>query len=196
MVKQGDVRHCSYSEFARRMKEGELDRIINGDAVLYLYPSMKTSSLMIAHYEYDNDSPVSSPDRVLKEDIVRLLEKHKHEKKNYSLVMTPRGVNMFYHIAFENSADFTHARTMFNDIRVKLGISKNEFFVDKAYPYLGYDKEESFLYIPTEDICQSKRNKMFGASMNDYAKEYYEYLIEQLQFETVSRIRFFKSIML
>ena len=129
------------------------------------------------------------------EDIQRLLDKHKDEKKNYRLVMTPNGVNLFYTTSFVNTASYEELRNIFKVIREKLNIQPDEFFVDKPYAYLGYDNKDNFLYIPSDEIGKSARNNLFGKDMSLYDRSYYEYILDELQSDTVSRMQFFKNIM-
>lgn len=184
----------SFKEFRKEMMDTGIDRLMKNDCVLYLYPSMEKTSTMMIHFEHD-DEKVTSPDLVLKEDIQRLLEKHKGEKKNYRLVMTPRGVNLFYSLAFVNTATCEELRSIFKAIRQKLNAKPEEFFVEKPYAYMGYDSKSNFLYMPTEDIGQNMRNNMFGKDMSLYDRSYYEFLIDGMECDTVSRMQFFKSIM-
>lgn len=185
----------SYGDFRKYMDKEGLDRIINNEGVLYLYPSMDKTSAMMVHYEYKVDDGITSHDLVLTEDIQRLLDKHKNEKKNYRLVMTPNGVNLFYTTSFVNTASYDELRNIFKVIREKLNVQSDEFFVDKPYAYLGYDQKDNFLYIPSDEIGKNLRNNLFGKDMSLYDRAYYEYILDELQSETVSRMQFFKSIM-
>ena len=184
----------SYGDFRKYMDKEGLDRIMNNEGVLYLYPSMDKTSAMMVHYEYKVDDGITSHDLVLTEDIQRLLEKHKDEKKNYRLVMTPNGVNLFYTTSFVNTASYEELRNIFRIIREKLNVQPDEFFVDKPYAYLGYDNKDNFLYIPSDEIGKSARNNLFGKDMSLYDRSYYEYILDELQSDTVSRMQFFKSI--
>ena len=193
-IGKGNKIVSSYGDFRKYMDKEGLDLLMSNEAVLYLYPSMDKTSAMMLHYEYKDDDGITSHDLVLTEDIQRLLDKHKHEKKSYRLVMTPRGVNLFYTTSFVNTASYEELRNIFKVIREKLNVQPDEFFIDKPYAFLGYDKDNNFLYIPSDEIGKSARNNLFGKDMSLYDRSYYEYILDELQSETVSRMQFFKNI--